>query len=219
MTSDPTTGDVRAHYDALARRYQAGANRACQRAYEQLAIRWLGGAARVLELGAGAGGILPALDAPVKVAVDLSCAMLAAGRTGTSPARLAMDAQCLAFRASSFDAVCCINLAEHVPDPSHLFAEIARVLTPGGRGLAVTPNGDATWLLELIERLRLKLPEGPHRFLTRAGLARATEPLEIVEHRRFLAFPAGPERLVQTIDALLGDRGLFQYVLLQKRGD
>ena len=42
------------------------------------------------------------------------------------------DSQCLPFPESSFDAVTCTHIYEHVPDARLLMAEIFRVLRPGG---------------------------------------------------------------------------------------
>jgi SAM-dependent methyltransferase len=48
----------------------------------------------------------------------------------------------LPFRANSFDTVLCNEVLEHVPEPSVLMAEIARVLRPGGILILTTPQ---TW--------------------------------------------------------------------------
>jgi 2-polyprenyl-3-methyl-5-hydroxy-6-metoxy-1,4-benzoquinol methylase len=40
----------------------------------------------------------------------------------------------------TFDLVYCNSVLEHVSNPSSFFAEVARVLKPGGRFLAKTPN-------------------------------------------------------------------------------
>jgi len=213
--------EVRAHYARLATDYDRKANRACKRAYRRLIQRTLGGAQRVLELGAGATDLLAAADAPFKVAGDLSMPMLGARPRGPGTVRVVADAQRVPCRDGSFDAVFCVNLLEHVPDPGRVLAEAARVLAPGGRCLAITPNGDLERLLDLLERLRLKLPEGPHRFLAFEALAAAAGDLfEVVEHRRFAAFPLGPPRMVETVDRLVQRiyprGGLFQYILLRK---
>lgn len=214
-----TTENVRAHYAALAGDYDRKANRACNRAYAALIHEALGGCERVLELGAGSSPRAGILAAPAAVACDLSWPMLAARNTFPELPRTVADGQALPFADATFDAVFSINVLEHVPDPRQLVAEAARVLVPGGLMLAVTPNGDAAWLLELLERLHLKLPEGPHRFLTASELAALAEPdFAIVEQRIFLALPLGPPSLVSAIDRLAGGgQGLFQYLLLQRR--
>ncbi len=52
----------------------------------------------------------------------------------------------LPFSSSSFDSILCNEVLEHVPEPSMLFAEAARVLKPGGYLLLTTPQ---TWGLHL----------------------------------------------------------------------
>lgn len=212
------TDGVRAHYAALAATYDQKANKACKRAYEHLIRRTLGDCQRVLEVGAGSSPLLGALPATFGVACDLSHPMLAARHTAADARRAVGDGGALPFQNQAFDGVFSINVLEHVPDPAAFIAESARVLVPNGWMLVVTPNGDVAWLLELLETLRLKLPEGPHRFLeTRALAALAGAAFEITDQRGFLAFPAGPDPVVRFCDRLAGGRGLFQYALLRRK--
>lgn len=98
------------------------------------------GPTRVLEVGGGEGWlserIVRELGAEV-VMVDQSERMveLAAGR-GVN-ARLG-DVQSLPFEAAAFDLVVAAWMLYHVPDLDRGLAEIARVLAPGGRFVAVT---------------------------------------------------------------------------------
>ncbi len=213
----PDGSAVAAHYAELAAHYRAGENKACRRAYLELADKALAGFPRLLELGGGASPLLPELSAHSGLTCDLSVPMLLAQPHAGTP-RIAADAQALAFRDAVFDGVFCVNLLEHVPEPGVVLNECARMLRPGGRLLAITPNGDLAVLLEWLERLRLKLPEGPHRFLPARELAQVLPPeLRPVAHRRFLACPAGPPLLVRAIDSLLGGRtGLFQYLIAER---
>ena len=79
------------------------------------------------------------------------------------------------------------------------------------------------WLLDLLEAFHLKLPEGPHRFLTTRELAALADcGFRTLEHRLFLAFPAGPDAFVRAVDRAVAGRhgrGLFQYILLERQGD
>lgn len=54
--------------------------------------------------------------------------------------KIAGDIQCLPFKDASFDLVTANVVVEHVASPDVLFAEVRRVLRPGGRFLFHTPN-------------------------------------------------------------------------------
>lgn len=82
------------------------------------------------------------------------------------------DGMALPFRDARFDTVLCNEVLEHVPEPSRLMAEVARVLKPEGILLLTTPQ---TWGLHL----------EPHDFYryTKHGLRYLAEKsgLEVVE--------------------------------------
>jgi SAM-dependent methyltransferase len=63
---------------------------------------------------------------------------------------------------ASFDLVFADNVAEHLADPAAVFAEVARVLKPGGRFLIKTPN--RSHYMPLIARIT---PHGFHRYINR----------------------------------------------------
>ena len=95
---------------------------------------------RVLEVGVGTGLALPHY-APGKavVGVDLSREMLLKARERVARERLShvlglfeMDAQATAFADSSFDMAVAMFTASVVPDAKALFAEMTRVVRPGG---------------------------------------------------------------------------------------
>jgi SAM-dependent methyltransferase len=107
--------------------------------------------ARVLEVGCGWGELAAwiARDTGAAVlAVDISPRMVELARAGGVDARLA-DVQQLPFADAEFDVVVAAWMLYHVPDIDRALAEIARVLRPGGRLVAVTNS--KTHLLELRE--------------------------------------------------------------------
>jgi ubiquinone/menaquinone biosynthesis C-methylase UbiE len=105
---------------------------------------------RVLELGCGPGSLwrpnLARIPTGWKITLtDFSPGMLAEARAnlaGAHPFAFEQaDAQAIPFADSSFDAVIANHMLYHVPDRPKAFAEIRRVLRPGGRFYAAT-NGE-----------------------------------------------------------------------------
>lgn len=111
---------------------------------------------RVLEIGSGTGRNLPlyASDARV-VGLDLVLDSLRAARA-RSPQTLLLAASVeeLPFKADSFDAVVSSLVFCSVPHPPRGFAEIARVLRPGGRlHMLEHVRASAAWLARLQDRI------------------------------------------------------------------
>jgi ubiquinone/menaquinone biosynthesis C-methylase UbiE len=130
--------------------------------------------------------------------------------------------EALPFSDGQFDGIVLINVLEHVTDLDATTAESARVLRENGVWLAVTPNGDWEFWLDLAERWSLKIPEGPHAFLSPEKLRRCLdERFEVLEHRTFLVLPAGPQLLSRWFDRITlcsrWNGGFFQFVAARKR--
>jgi ubiquinone/menaquinone biosynthesis C-methylase UbiE len=106
----------------------------------------LRGARQILDVGSGAGQIAKHLlkyaDLGAEItAVDLSSEMLRRARQrlrSNLPRYIAADLTQLPFADGAFDCVTCGYVLEHVPDPRTGLAELARVMSPGGRMLLLT---------------------------------------------------------------------------------
>ena len=136
--------------------------------------------------------------------------------------RVVVSGERLPFGNSSFDGVFLINVLEHVVDVESVLREIARVLDQGGLMLAVTSNGNWEMLLDLAERWKLKIPEGPHAFLTTRSLRGAVRTcVEVVKHRTFLTLPAGPLAVVDLLNRIslcsVHGADFFQYIMARKQ--
>jgi SAM-dependent methyltransferase len=222
LDAQPHHAGVKEHYRALAPSYGARANRTCERIYQRLVHRHLAGRPRLLELGGGSSRLLESLGSPGAVACDISPEMLRMRPGGEATHRVAAAGERLPFADACFDGLFSVNVLEHVTDVGRVVAESSRVLDRGGIWMAITPNGNWEFLLDLAERWNLKIPEGPHAFLTTQGLGQAArEYFDVIEHRTCLVFPAGPPSLTALLDHLTicakFGWGFFQYFVGQKK--
>ena len=96
----------------------------------------LDGVSRVLELGAGDGAQTAALRDNFKEVVPIDIAP-----SGEVEGLIIADASSLPFRDGYFDLVFSSNVLEHVEDLDACFAEMKRVLTPGGILIHSMPTG------------------------------------------------------------------------------
>lgn len=114
---------------------------------------------RVLEVGVGTGLALPLYRRDVEVVgIDLSREMLAKAQERVAAERLThvrglleMDAERMAFADGSFDIAVAMFTASVVPDAKRLFAEMSRVVRPGGHMLFVNhfaAEGGPRWWVE-----------------------------------------------------------------------
>lgn len=116
----------------------------------------------LLDVGAGAG-IVPQMNFRGEAA--RVCGVDPDPRVAENPhldeGRVGMGEE-IPWEDSSFDVVVADNVLEHLDRPTEVFTEVARVLRPGGRFLAKTPN--RTHYMPLIARLT---PHGFHRWVNR----------------------------------------------------
>ncbi|MCL4558990.1 MAG: class I SAM-dependent methyltransferase [Chloroflexi bacterium] len=138
-------------YDRIARKYLENISRmdpSVRLKYLGLLEERLEPGARVLELGCGAGTPMTRyLTRRFKVTgVDLSVRQLALAGQNAPDARLVRaDLSQPGFAAGSFDAVAAFYAITHVPRQEHprVFAEIFRLLRPGGWLVATLGSGDS----------------------------------------------------------------------------
>lgn len=142
--------------------------------------------ARVVDVGCG-GGILAesmARRGAQVTGIDLSPKPLKVARLHAMEAGVSLDyrevaAEDLAAeQPGAFDAVTCMEMLEHVPDPASVVRACATLVRPGGHVFFSTLNRNLkSWLFAIVgaEYLLKMLPPGTHdhdRFIRPSELAR-----------------------------------------------
>ena len=131
--------------------------------------------AAVLDVGCGAGLLSEALakEGANVAAIDLAPELIKVAKLHRLETRVEVDyrlqsAEALAAEApGSFDAVTCMEMLEHVPDPSAIIAACAQLLKPGGRLFLSTLNRTpAAFALAIVgaEYVARLLPKGTHHY-------------------------------------------------------
>jgi SAM-dependent methyltransferase len=116
---------------------------------------------RVLEVGAGPGELAERIQGELGatvVAVDISPRMVELARARGVDARVG-DVQDLPFADGEFDCAVAAWMLYHVPDVPRALSELARVLRPGGRLVAVTNSH--RHLAELYDLVGQRRPSYP----------------------------------------------------------
>jgi 2-polyprenyl-6-hydroxyphenyl methylase/3-demethylubiquinone-9 3-methyltransferase len=131
--------------------------------------------ARVLDVGCGAGLLSEALakSGAQVTAIDLAPDLIKVAKLHRLESGVEVDyrlqsAEALAAEApASFDAVTCMEMLEHVPDPGAILAACAALLRPGGRLVVSTLNRTpAAFALAIVgaEYVARVLPKGTHQY-------------------------------------------------------
>ena len=156
---------------------------------------------RLVHIGCGNGEIDAALALATPglrvVSLDLQPArarhtLELAGDVGATVHALAADARAMPLAHGCADAVLCIGVLQHLPDPEAATSELAALLRPGGRILIVEPDHEARYWFS-------GTPAGEQVFETARDV--------LGEWHRAVS-PSAPSRLGVHVPAWLREAGL-----------
>jgi len=131
--------------------------------------------ASVLDVGCGAGLLSEALarEGALVTATDLAPELIKVAKLHKLESQISVDYRLQSVEAlaaeqpGSFDAITCMEMLEHVPDPSAIIAACATLLKPGGQLFLSTLNRTpAAFALAIVgaEYVARLLPKGTHHY-------------------------------------------------------
>jgi 2-polyprenyl-3-methyl-5-hydroxy-6-metoxy-1,4-benzoquinol methylase len=124
--------------------------------------------ARIVEIGCGTGDLLASLKPSEGLGIDISPEMISVARTKHA------DKTKLRFLATDiadipppldYEVVFMADVLEHIEDTEGFFGHLERLMEPGAMLVITIANPFWEPLLMLAEKLRFKMPEGPHERL------------------------------------------------------
>lgn len=158
---------VTEHFDEVASSYDywKQKNWYYYDALKDIAKRETAGALSVFDAGCGTGGIISTLTAPRLLGLDISPQMIAIAakrHAGRPELSFAVGDISSASPAETFDRILFFDVIEHVEDGKAALSAMAKLLSPKGRLILTMANPLWEPILMLAEKLKLKMPEGPH---------------------------------------------------------
>ncbi len=185
------------------------------------------GEASILEVGCATGDILKCLSPALGVGIDISAPMLQKARQKYDQFHYVQaEGENLPFASDcGFEWIILPDTLEHLYDPASSLRELSRIVSSNTNVIISWANPLWSPILHILEALRLKMPEGPHKWIglrklrslaQNNGLAvssrgyRALLPMHIPLVSRFI------NRLFYRVP-LIRNLGLIQYVVLVKK--
>jgi 2-polyprenyl-3-methyl-5-hydroxy-6-metoxy-1,4-benzoquinol methylase len=233
----PDRRATQAHWDQMAEGYDAAKQRnrayydALKQCFDQAVP--LAARGRVLEIGCGTGQILAFLRPLNGVGIDVSEKMIQAAKQQFADRReltfAAMDAESGAAaglgKLGAFDAVISADVMEHVADWRTVLDAMVGACHVGGVIAITTPNPRWAIPLWILERTKLKMPEGPHCFVNGRAIARelADRYCDVRQVSSHLLVPLRLRRLGPRISKwaerapVLRGLGVIQMIVAEKR--
>jgi len=221
LANPPSPEEMGYHYGADYDRAIAGAGEDPNhwRGRRDTLLRYKSGGT-ILDLGCSSGGFLTSLKSPAwklyGIEMSDSVAMKAEAKCGAQV--FVGDILDAPFGPSSFDAITCFHVFEHLYQPREVLAKVAEWLKPGGIFYTMMPNIDSAgahifgsywYALELPRHLYHFSPASLGRLATAVGL----EEVSLTTHRE--VFIEASTRYI--LDDALGRLGFSRVPLAQAK--
>lgn len=184
---------VKDHFDKISSEYDAWKrkNRYYARGLESIIKKYVRPGSRVMEIGCATGDMLDSASPSRGVGIDISAEMIKIAQAKYPRYDfICTDLEGLDL-SEKFDFILMIDLIDHVSDLVSLLRAVRKFCHPTTKIIVTTINPWWEPVLSLMEKVRAKMPEGPHNFVEKRNLAKIIDfmDLSIVCSGYALLFP------------------------------
>lgn len=171
------TSAVQKHFEVMAPNYDKWKKKAWyyHGQLKQLCRKFIPPNKRVLEVGCGTGDILAAMQPRVGVGVDISQKMVRRARKKYLDLKFYRQDLYRLRLKQEFDYIVLVDVIDHLPDIFLALQQIKQLCAPRTRVVLTTINPVWEPVLDLAEKLGLKMPEGPHNWVPHDDLQNLLE--------------------------------------------
>jgi len=159
---------IKSHFNAIAVNYDGWKkkNSYYYSEIKRLFSSFIPKKSNVIDIGCGTGEILNHVEPARGVGIDISDAMIKIAKEKFSHLRfINSDIDNLSLDRK-FDYVIMADIIDHLPDIWETFVSLKKIINEDTKIIITTINLDWEPLLLICEKLGLKMPEGPHNFIS-----------------------------------------------------
>lgn len=171
---------VKKHFDLIAKDYDGWKkkNSYYYNSLRSLVRRVVRSDSKVLEIGCATGEILACSNPSVGVGIDVSSRMIEIAKKKFPQHTFICSAIENFEYSGTFDYIIMVDLIDHVYDIIDVFESVYKFCHPNTKIILATINPWWEPVLSLLEKVKLKMPEGPHNFIEKRNLIKVIEFLD-----------------------------------------
>lgn len=220
--------NIKDHFDTLATQYDSykERNEYYYTSLKNLLAKFIRPNKKVLEVGCGTGSIICSLNPKYGLGIDISPKMIAVAK-----AKFKINKK-LKFKTTSiekfktnqkFDFIVMADVIEHLDHPNYSIRAISRIMTQKTKFIITMANPAWEQILTIAEKLKLKMPEGPHNRIPYNQVKKylTDNKLTIINHGHNLLFPIWIPFITTFINNILSpffkNYGFIEYTLAIKK--
>ncbi len=214
------TDVVQEHFDKIAKKYDfyKEKNKYYYSHLQNLLCKLIPPSKKILEVGCGTGTLLASIFPEKGWGIDISLEMIKIAKKryqGAENLKFSTS-EISNFSNKSLDFIFMCDVIEHLEYPEKIFFQIRKIMHKDTVFICTMANPRWEWILNLAEKLKLKMPEGKHyrwsykqinSFLKKAGL-------EVEKHGYSLLMPINIPFLSDLLNRHL-ERPLAKYAFIE----